>query len=262
MSTTPEYDIGPLSWVKEEIDRSIEQINSIVDQFDITSDDVAKLRQANTFLHQITGAIEMIGLQGVTLVCQETEKFVQALEQNTISITPESLALLKNTITHIEQYLDDLLKGKPNHELQLFPVYQSIRLAQGITTSSETDLFFPDMGNRAPRANTKPELSSADLTQLIKKSRASFQRGLLGFLRQQDADQGLQLMRAAVSNIENNIGLPASRTFWWGAGAFVDCLINHAIEPSFPVKQLCGRIDLQMRRHIEGSLKTAERLLR
>ncbi|MEQ1668503.1 MAG: Hpt domain-containing protein, partial [Sulfuriferula sp.] len=262
MSLLPEYDSGPLSWVKAEIDRAIAQVNESVDQFDINNDDPAKLRLAHTFLHQVTGAVEMVGLQGVTLVCQEIEKLVNTLAQGSITPTADIMALIKDATSQIEQYLDGLLQSKPNHELQLFPSYQALRLAQGITTSSETDLFFPDMDGRAPRATSQSSLDQDELKSVLKKSRASFQRGLLGFLRQQDAEQGLMLMRSAVSTIESNMSVPASRTFWWGAGAFVDCLLNHAIEPSFAVKQLCGRIDLQLRRHIEGSPKTAERLLR
>jgi chemosensory pili system protein ChpA (sensor histidine kinase/response regulator) len=43
---------------------------------------------------------------------------------------------------------------------------------------------------------------------------------------------------------------------------FVDSLIAHGVEADFHVKQLLARVDLQMRRLIEGSPQVAERLLR
>lgn len=262
MSLTPEYDIGPLSWVKDEIDRALRQVSEILEQYKLAEDDPAKLRQARTYLHQVTGAIEMVGLQGVTLVSQETEKLVGALETGQLAIDQSMLELVGKACHEIEHYLDELLNGKPNLELQLLPIYQQLRTVQGITQTSASDLFFPDMANRAPRTADQQHLSPEELTQLIKKSRTAFQRGLLDFLRQQNTEQGLANMRSAVHAIETGMSIPASRTFWWGASAFVDCLINHSIEPTFAVKQLCGRIDLQMRRHIEGSHKIAERLLR
>ncbi|ARU30619.1 hypothetical protein CAP31_02270 [Sulfuriferula sp. AH1] len=262
MSLTPEYDIGPLSWVKDEIDRALRQASEILEQYKLAEDDPAKLRQARTYLHQVTGAIAMVGLQGVTLVCQEIEKLVGALETGHLAIDRPMLDLVGNACHEIEHYLDELLNGKPNLELQLLPIYQQLRTAQGITQTSASDLFFPDMANRAPRTVDQQNLSPEELTQLIKKSRTAFQRGLLDFLRQQNTEQGLTTMRSAVHAIETGMSIPASRTFWWGASAFVDCLLNHSIEPTFAVKQLCGRIDLQMRRHIEGSHKIAERLLR
>lgn len=262
MSLTPEYDIGPLSWVKDEIDRALRQVNQALEQYILAEDDPAKLRPARTHLHQVTGAIEMVGLQGVTLVCQETEKLVEAMELGKLPTSQALFDIVRTTCQEIEHYLDELLNGKPNLELQLFPIYQQLRLAQGINQTAASDLFFPDMAHRAPRAITQTNLSAEDLTQLIKKSRSSFQRGLLDFLRQKNIDQGLAAMHTAVQTIETNMNIPASRTFWWGASAFIECLINHSIEPTFAVKQLCGRIDMQMRRHIEGSHKIAERLLR
>lgn len=262
MSSTPEFDTGPLSWVKDEIDRALRQVNEILEQYKLTEDDPAKLRQARTHLHQVTGAIEMVGLQGVTLVCLEIEKLVEALETGKVLTNQAMLDIVRNTCDELEHYLDDLLKGKPNQELQLFPAYQQLRSAQGESQTSASDLFFPDMGQRAPRSKTSPDLTPEQLNQLIRKSRSSFQRGLLDFLRQTNAAQGLLTMQSAVHAIESGMTLPTSKTFWWGASAFVDCLINHSIEPTFAVKQLCGRIDLQMRRHLEGSHKIAERLLR
>ncbi|MDO9220724.1 MAG: hybrid sensor histidine kinase/response regulator, partial [Thiobacillus sp.] len=43
---------------------------------------------------------------------------------------------------------------------------------------------------------------------------------------------------------------------------FIDSLIAHGVEADFHVKQLLARVDLQMRRLIEGSPQVAERLLR
>ncbi len=262
MSDTAEYDIAPLSWIKTEIDHALQQIHEQLDHFRKDEDDPAALRPVRTYLHQVRGAVEMVDLPGVALVCQEMENLTEALEHSRIEITIEILDLLGEAGHAIEHYLDELLKDKPNHELLLFPVYQRLRAARGITQTNESDLFFPDMDCRAPNNDSSPDLNPAERMQAIKRARIKFQRGLLGFLRQQDADQGLGAMRNAVSDFESAMTTSAGRTFWWGTGAFVDCLSHHSIEPNFSVKQLCGRIDLQMRRHIEGSHKIAERLLR
>ncbi|HUW29084.1 MAG TPA: Hpt domain-containing protein [Sulfuriferula sp.] len=262
MSAIVEYDTGPLSWVKGEIDHALQQTRDTLKQFRIGQDDPALLRSARTYLNQVSGAIEMVGLQGVALLSQETKKLLEQLESQALQVDAATLDLLQRTIDAICLYLDDLIKGKPNLEMRLFPLYQEIRAALGVEHSAESDLFFPDLDQRAPKAQPAVSRSEAELAVLVKKSRAQFQRGLLAFLRQQNADQGLTLMRAAVHDIEQAMALPANRTLWWGATAFVDCLSNHAIEPNFAVKQLCGRIDLQMRRQAEGSYKVAERLLK
>ena len=262
MSAIVEYDTGPLSWVKGEIDHALQQARDALNQFRIGHDDPALLRNARTYLNQVGGAIEMVGLQGVTLLAQEAKKLLEHMENQTLPVDAAAIGLLQRAIDALCLYLDDLLKGKPNLELRLYPLYQEMRAASGIEQSAESDLFFPDLDLRAPKSQPAVERTDAELAALVKKSRAQFQRGLLAFLRQQNADQGLTAMRAAVHDIEQAMMLPANRTLWWGATAFVDCLSNHAIEPNFAVKQLCGRIDLQMRRQAEGSHKVAERLLK
>ncbi|HET9114353.1 MAG TPA: Hpt domain-containing protein [Burkholderiales bacterium] len=262
MSDMAEYDIAPLSWIKTEIDHALQQIYELLTHFKVNEDDPAALRPVRTYLHQVRGAVEMVDLPGVALVCQEIENLTEALEHATIQVTGDMLDLLADAGHAVEHYLDELLKDKPNLELLLFPVYQRLRAARGVTQTNESDLFFPDMNQRAPTTGNAPDLDPALCLQRIRQSRLQFQRGLLAFLRQQDADQGLNAMRSAVADMETAMTTSAGRTFWWGAGAFVDCLVHHSIEPNFAVKQLCGRIDLQMRRHIEGSHKIAERLLR
>ncbi len=67
MSTTPEFDIAPLSWIREEIGHALQQVDTALSQYE-SAQDKAALRPARTFLHQVTGALEMVGLRGVSLV--------------------------------------------------------------------------------------------------------------------------------------------------------------------------------------------------
>jgi len=84
MSATVEYDTGPLSWVKSEIDHALQQARDTLSKFRPGEDDPAQLRNARTYLNQVSGAIEMVGLQGVALVSQETKKLLEQLENQTL----------------------------------------------------------------------------------------------------------------------------------------------------------------------------------
>ncbi|HET7776487.1 MAG TPA: Hpt domain-containing protein, partial [Azospira sp.] len=55
---------------------------------------------------------------------------------------------------------------------------------------------------------------------------------------------------------------PAARAFWWVAQGFISALAEGAVSGDNDIKQLCARIDLQIRRLIEGSRNVAERLMR
>ncbi len=69
-------------------------------------------------------------------------------------------------------------------------------------------------------------------------------------------------MREAIVAIEQTTPLGSLRTFWWSAGALADAVVEQGLQPSFGVKQLAARIDLQIRRLSEGPAKVADRLRR
>jgi chemosensory pili system protein ChpA (sensor histidine kinase/response regulator) len=69
-------------------------------------------------------------------------------------------------------------------------------------------------------------------------------------------------MREAVQGIEDVQTHSAQRSFWWAVGALLESIVEKGLDPGFGVRQLCGRIDLQIRRFIEGSSKVADRMRR
>lgn len=262
MSAITDFDVGPLTWVKGEIDQALNQARGKLAQFAENFSDTSHLRFCLTHLHQVTGAVQMVGLEGVARICQEIERLVLALEKQEIPASSDVLNAVSQAIDALSKYLDDLIAGEPDQALRLFPVYGDLLHARGVERVVESDLFFPDLSVRAPKAADIPQLSEAELSALAKKARTKFQRGMLGWLKQDNAATALQLMREAVSDIEKVQMQPANRTFWWVATALVDGLAHQGIEPDLNVKQLCARIDMQMRRLAEGSQKVAERLLR
>ncbi|MBK7900122.1 MAG: Hpt domain-containing protein [Betaproteobacteria bacterium] len=69
-------------------------------------------------------------------------------------------------------------------------------------------------------------------------------------------------MRQALNTIEATQETPAHRAFWWVSVAFLEALADGAVASEMEARQLCGRIDLQIRRLLEGSRNVAERLMR
>ncbi len=69
-------------------------------------------------------------------------------------------------------------------------------------------------------------------------------------------------MRDAVAGIEALTAQPATRSFWWTVGALLEALAGGGLEPGLATKQLAARIDMQIRRFVEGSRQVAERLRR
>src|SRR5207249_7357654 len=103
-------------------------------------------------------------------------------------------------------------------------------------------------------------VTSQKLPSFMLKQRRLYQRGLLSWLRGEE--EGARVMRDAVQGIEDVQTHSAQRSFWWTVGALLESIVEKGVESGFGVKQLCGRIDLQIRRFVEGSAKVADRMRR
>src|SRR5438876_10969732 len=81
MTARAEFDVGPLSWVKGEIDHAIQRAQEALRAFAADSADAAQLRASQSHLHQAHGALSIVGLEGITRVTQELEGLLVGLER-------------------------------------------------------------------------------------------------------------------------------------------------------------------------------------
>ncbi len=260
MSSATEFDVGPLTWVKGEIDQALQQARENLQHYAANPVDDTALKHAATHLHQVTGAIQMVGLEGVGKFCEELEGLLSAVDSQKIAPAAEVFAAAEQAMEALGAYLDELMDGKPDQPLRLLSAYENLLRRRGIERVSGSDLFYPDLSLRAPKNPDAKPVPEAAQREFVRSQRGRFQRGLLFWLRGESA--GMKLMRQAVEAIDQAQALPAQRTFWWAAGALLDALESAGNNASVECKQLCARIDLQMRRLSEGASKVAERLLR
>ena len=267
MNAATEFDVGPLTWVKSEIDLALERADLALGQYAAGSaagtGDLTQIKFCRTHLHQVQGALTIVGLDGVTQFSEALEALLEAIEQEKCSADGASIELIKRSLAVIGHYLNDLVSGQPNQPLRLLSLYKELQIARGLKNVSATDLFFPDLSARPPRREVSArKLATAELQLLLRQERAHFQRGLLAWLRAPNERSGVKEMLAAVRSIEASQQASSARTFWWIAGGFLSALAEGAVRDEVIVKQVCARIDLQIRRLLEGSKNVAERLMR
>lgn len=262
MSQT-DLDLGPLTWVKGEIDLALGRALEAIGKFAEHPDDSAQLKFAQTHLHQAHGALSIVGLDGVTQFSEAVEQLLADLENGRVAFTPQVAATAQRALGAVRQYLDELAGGAPNQPLKLLPAYREVQAARGIERVAASDLFFPDLSLRPPRRDADPPpLPAEEVARRLRTERTRFERGFLRWLRNSDDVTGVREMRSAVAAIEATQALPGTRAFWWITVALLDALAERQVPVDFHVKKLCARIDLQMRRLLEGSRTVAERLMR
>ena len=261
LATDTEFDLGPLTWVKAEIDRALTKGLVALAEFAANSADETPLKHAQTHIHQAAGAVQIVGLDGAILLMEEVERHLSLLE----AAGPESISARVEAISaacrRLLRYLDDLTEGEPPITLKLYPEYEALTRLRGSASASPTDLFYPDLSRRPQHLAPGALQAAAERApNFLRNQRRAYQQGLLAWLRG-DA-QGLTTMRGAIQAMEDAHAGASTGPFWWTVGGFLASVAGKGIAPGYAVKQLCARIDLQIRRFVEGSTKVADRLRR
>src|SRR5579859_7151833 len=125
-----DFDLGPLSWVKTEIDHSLNQARESLDKLTANSADRAPVKYVLTHLHQATGALAMVGLGAATRFNEELEKLTATLETMEAGAIPAAVATAKKGMSALAAYLDMLLAGKLDHPMRLLGPYLEINRAR------------------------------------------------------------------------------------------------------------------------------------
>ena len=199
-SETP-FDLGPLTWVKDEIDQSVTRGLESLSTFGARPDEKTALKQAQTHIHQAVGAVQIVGLDGAITLIEEIERHLLLLETALPPVIDPEIEAISSASRALLRYLDDLVQGAPPVTLKLYPDYLALCQLRGNQGASPTDLFFPDL-MRAPlhlegRAHTRPESQPPGF---LRHQRRAYQQGLLAVLRGDRS--GVATMLQAIQLIE------------------------------------------------------------
>ncbi|HEX2197841.1 MAG TPA: Hpt domain-containing protein [Burkholderiales bacterium] len=249
-----------LSWITAEVNQALSVVREQIARFSANAEDTAVLHGCSDHLHQVSGALRMVGLNGATRFCEAIEASFSGL--TTARASPDTMALIDKAVSTLKEFVEGLERGQPNVPLRLFPVYRELGAFQGKPGSAEKDLFFPDLSALAPPHPDPKTLSADELPGFLRAQRAQFQRGLLGWLRSQPS--GLERMTQALDALHQVAEqLPEPRGQWWVAKGLMELLAAPA-DPDWLAasKALCNRIDFQMRDLACGSNAVNEGLLR
>ena len=265
MTQAKETDLGPLTWVKGEIDAALQRTAAALAEAAHAADPAARVQFAQTHLHQVRGALSIISLDGLTQFADAAEVLLGLMSRGELAIDRDSLALVTRAVASIGNYLEEIAHGAPDQPLRLAPLYEEIALARGLPLPCAADLFHPDLSRRPPRRDTPAGAAAKDQgaasQAALRRIRPQFERGLLELLRG-NPHSGAQAMRDAIAEVEALQTTPAQRSLWWAALALFDGLIDGSLPVDAAVRRLCAQIGAQFRRLLAGTQSSSDRLLR
>jgi len=259
MMAGPATDPTALSWCLAEIRESLARAETALEQ-QLQSDEAAdgRLRAARGWLHQAHGALQVVDLEGVSVVTQEAEALLDRCDRGELPFDAGLVRAMARAFSAVIEYLEGVVAGSEDSPVSLFPHYRELLAMRGAERIEPSDLFTADLTVRAPRVPQGEPLSARAVARL----RAAFEQGLLRFLRNPRDAEALGAMHGAVSRLHAAHGASGQRTFWWLSCAFLDALRVQALPVDVYAKRLVGRINLQLSRTLGGGAPIADRLLR
>ncbi len=252
-----DLDIGPLSWVKGEIDLALERAGQ-----SLAADPAGDgLEKAITSMHQAHGALAIVGLDGITEFAKAAEQLLAAMRDGAAENREAASNAAQSGFAALRGYLEDLMAGHPDQPIKLFEPYRAMVVARGQTAPGPSALFFPDLTQRPPkREKDLPQLAPEALAARLKAARMGFERGLLKWIK--NDPKGIVEMKVSISMIESTRATPSARAYWWIALGVLDALAANGLPDANEAKRFAMRLGGQIKKLIEGQAEVNEQFLR
>ena len=254
------FDIGPLIWVKEDINQSLDSVLNCALAFSSQPEDTASMRFSQTYLYQVSGAFDMVGLVGCKHYCNQLENFIAQLEKKRLVADANNMALFTQAIHGLKAYMERLLEGAADIPTRLHPFLAPLMTAMG-QTIEQSDLFFPDTSIGAPNDLHDYELGETEYISTMLQQRAIYQKALLIWMQTQ-TDDAINEMHNALNQVAFVQHHSRVKALWWVAGAFIQTLTSPHLAMSVIAKKVCRKLDQALRQLVAGEAKPNNQLLR
>jgi chemosensory pili system protein ChpA (sensor histidine kinase/response regulator) len=258
-----QFDTGPLSWVMEEVRAALARTSMLALSMPGQSAEAGAtvLRQAGVVLHQAHGALQIVDVSGAPLLIEAMEDLLARGANGTLTLEHRHLAAISAACQALTAYLDELLGGVAPQALRLYSYYRDLQQARGIARIHPSDLYFPDLSIR-PRLPALPANAAVCDVGLL---RQRFEKALLPFLKSTDP-QAERMSAAVLADILAELSSSGpgqqGRAYWWVLHGFAAGVASGDIATGVYVKQLFGRINMQLRKFDERPSEVSERIQR
>ena len=183
MSAQHKLNISSIYGIKEGIYQVFSLIDQNLDSYTQHPEKISLIRNCRNYILQLNGLLEMLELNSITVVSKQMMQLIDAQIDKKITANPkipEALQLASKTLQH---YLNELIEGRTENPLQLFPAYRSLMQAYGSEYVPESDLFFPRLAIEPPLANISTQINALETKNIIKQDGSEYQSGLVKWMR-------------------------------------------------------------------------------
>ncbi len=248
MAQARTLDGNILSWVKNEIDVTMNQARQALETHVETPDDQTQLQFCLNYLHQVSGTLQMVELYGASMLAEELERLTQSIIDNHVTKREDAYEVLMRGMMQLPDYLEKLQAGQPDYPIILLPLLNDSRAVRKAGLLSESALFSPNLEVDAP---IPMERAEHPINTLARKLRHAYHLGLLDWFRGSDAKSGLKKIGAVIDKLRHSANDPDASRMLWAASGVVEALQDKGIDSSAAVKILLGQVDRHVKKIID-----------
>ncbi|WP_409515919.1 Hpt domain-containing protein [Comamonas sp.] len=252
---TEERDLGPLAWINDEVRRSLESTVKALLRYsrdvetakvsDLEAIDTTGIRVAKQYLHQVKGALQMVGVGQAAELVGLMEVAAQRFAAKPHLCTEKSVALMERTSFALLEYLSHVLKGRNVSFVALFPQYKEMQAFTGVERVHPADLWQGDQAQQEPKT---PPVAALPLDR---GARERLDADMLQIIKSADA-RAAQDLTAVCLGLAQGQTQPPLKLFWKVAAGFFDALAYKLLDPDLYVKRSASRVIMQFAAHAKG----------
>ncbi|MCV6624176.1 MAG: Hpt domain-containing protein [Cellvibrionaceae bacterium] len=233
-------DLTALDWVLGEISESLNQSRQALEAYMGDVQDATQLRFCLTHLHQVYGSLQMVELEGPTMLAQEMELLTQEMLNGAVAADNTVANTLMRAIVQLPLFLQQIQRGKGFHSSAVFPLVNELRAARGDSLIIDSVGFKPDLSALQLRFGTAPKLL-ADQNHFLavaKKLQQMFQFAAASVLRGMNVKDNRDYLNKIFLRLKA-ISQASPRLQQWDiAKAWLDSLSNEDLSSGLAVRAL------------------------
>ncbi|CAK0757354.1 chemosensory pili system protein ChpA (sensor histidine kinase/response regulator) [Gammaproteobacteria bacterium] len=236
----------PLSWVKGEIDQTLNRAQTALEAYAENPTAIHSLRTCSGCLHEVTGTLRIVEVQGGILLSEEMEQLVAALIAG--SVDSGAAEVLMRVLLQLPDYLERLQNGGRDLPIALLPLLNELRAVRNEALLSEDLVFFPDL--RAVPAFPLPAPAFGGVESIARRARSLFQSGLAAWYRNSEDREALRRLGQAMDQLRATATQPETTRLWWVGAGLIEAVQDKGVDVA-PARALLGKLERQIKRLID-----------
>ncbi len=235
-----------LSLVSDELNKTLQQATHVFESYLAERHDLDLIRQCEAEMRQIGGTLRLLEIPGAALLADEMRDLCAAVVDDEGESIEAKLNVLSTAFFILPRYLEFIQSRSQDIPLLAIDYANELRVQSGRLLLSDSHFSVFDDWQFSRDVHLKlrsQELEGDALDKALKPIRQLFQGGLLGLLRDSQADMQLTLMSRATRRLCQILPSGTSQTFWLLAAAVLECFCEQGLSVNAHRKRIFSGLE-------------------